>query len=81
VRLAEVEGGTELSYDVEAKIGGKIAQLGSRIIDGVARKLADEFFTKFQSVVEGPAEESGAVEEGATEAEVKKGWLKRTFGG
>ena len=81
VRLAEVEGGTELSYDVEAKIGGKIAQLGSRIIDGVARKLADEFFTKFQSVVEGPAEESGVVEEGATETEVKKGWLKRTFGG
>ncbi len=53
VRLADAEGGTELSYAVDAKVGGKIAQLGSRLIDGFARKMADAFFEKFQSEVEG----------------------------
>lgn len=52
VVLTEVEGGTELTYDVEAKVGGKLAQLGSRIIGGFARKMADEFFERFQNVVE-----------------------------
>lgn len=52
VRLADVDGGCELTYEVEAKVGGKIAQLGSRLIDGFARKMADAFFEKFQSVVE-----------------------------
>ncbi len=51
-RLLPVEGGTELTYDVEAKVGGKLAQLGSRIIGGFARKMADEFFERFQTVVE-----------------------------
>jgi hypothetical protein len=37
-------GGTLLKYDVQANVGGKIAQLGSRLIDGVAKKLADQFF-------------------------------------
>lgn len=54
VRLADAEeGGTELGYSVEAKVGGKIAQLGSRLIDGFARKLADQFFERFQQHVEG----------------------------
>ena len=52
VRLADAEGGTELSYAVDAKVGGKIAQLGSRLIDGFARKMADSFFQKFQAEVE-----------------------------
>lgn len=56
VRLADVEGGTELSYDVDAQIGGKLAQLGSRLITGFARKMADQFFERFQAEVEGPAE-------------------------
>lgn len=44
----EPEGdGTRLSYSVKAMVGGKIAQLGARLIDGVARKLADEFFQCF----------------------------------
>jgi len=47
VRLADAEGGTTLSYDVEAQVGGKIAQLGGRLINGVAKKLADEFFANF----------------------------------
>ncbi|MFN3144047.1 MAG: CoxG family protein [Paracoccaceae bacterium] len=53
VSLAEVEGGTELTYEVDAKVGGKLAQLGSRIIDGFARKMADQFFDRFREEVEG----------------------------
>ena len=53
VVLTPVDGGTELSYDVQAKVGGKLAQLGSRIIGGFARKMADEFFERFQAEVEG----------------------------
>ena len=45
------EGGTILSYDVEANVGGKIAQLGGRLIDGVAKKNADAFFAKFVEIV------------------------------
>ncbi len=56
VSLSDVEGGTELSYDVTAKVGGKIAQLGSRLIDGFARKMADAFFENFQATVEGTSE-------------------------
>jgi carbon monoxide dehydrogenase subunit G len=48
VSLADDEGGgTQLSYDVEAHVGGKLAQLGGRLINGVAKKYADEFFTNF----------------------------------
>jgi carbon monoxide dehydrogenase subunit G len=47
VRLDEVDGGTRLTYDVEAQVGGKIAQLGGRLINGVAKKYADEFFANF----------------------------------
>lgn len=56
VRLAPSETGTALTYDVEAKVGGKLAQLGSRVIDGFAKKMADQFFTNFQGVVEGSTE-------------------------
>ena len=47
VSLADAEGGTILRYDVEAHVGGKIAQLGSRLIDGVAKSMADKFFANF----------------------------------
>ncbi|MBM1219686.1 carbon monoxide dehydrogenase subunit G [Ponticoccus sp. SC2-23] len=53
VSLADVEGGTELTYAVKAKVGGKLAQLGNRIISGFARKMADQFFDRFQAEVEG----------------------------
>ncbi len=52
VKLTDTDSGTFLEYDVDAKVGGKIAQLGSRLIVGVAKKLADKFFTEFQKVVE-----------------------------
>lgn len=78
VRLEDTaDGGTLLSYDVEAKVGGKLAQLGSRIIDGFAKKMADQFFERFQQTVEGPADETA--EDAGDASEDKKGWLKRTF--
>jgi len=53
VALAEKDGGTLLSYNVEAQIGGKLAQLGQRLINGSAKKLADEFFANFAKAVQG----------------------------
>jgi uncharacterized protein len=49
VKLLEQEGGTLLSYVVEVQIGGKIAQLGQRLITGTAKKLSDKFFSDFAS--------------------------------
>jgi len=51
VKLEPKEGGTLLSYSVEAHIGGKLAQLGQRLINGAAKKMADEFFKKFAAAV------------------------------
>lgn len=46
---------TKLAYNANAKIGGKIAQVGSRLIEGVARKIAAEFFARFNDIVAQPA--------------------------
>jgi uncharacterized protein len=55
VKLADDgAGGTVLSYQVEAQVGGKLAQIGSRLIDGVARKMADDFFGRFSAAVAAP---------------------------
>jgi carbon monoxide dehydrogenase subunit G len=48
VRLRETADGTELSYEAKAQIGGKLAQVGSRLIDSVAKKMADDFFKAFR---------------------------------
>ena len=80
VTLEPIEGGTRLSYEVEANVGGKIAQLGSRIIDGFAKKMADEFFTRFQAAVEGPQEDDDAEAVAEGEGEKKKGWFKKLIG-
>lgn len=47
VSLAEAPGGTTLSYDVDAQVGGKLAMLGGRLIDSTSRTLAGQFFEKF----------------------------------
>ena len=52
VTLTTVPEGTRLEYVVSAQVGGKIAQLGSRIIDSFARKMADQFFNRFVETVE-----------------------------
>ena len=51
VTLEDTDEGTLLTYDVEARVGGKLASLGGRIITGVARKLADRFFENFQQAL------------------------------
>lgn len=82
VTLTEVEGGTELGYKVEASVGGKLAQLGGRVIDGVARRLADQFFANFKEQIEGPAAPEAAPEDGAAEDAQgeKKAFWKNMFG-
>jgi carbon monoxide dehydrogenase subunit G len=71
VRLEPDGDTTILHYDVEAKVGGKLAQLGSRIIDGFAKKMADQFFENFSDAVGEPdADES-------VDTQKKKGWFKR----
>jgi carbon monoxide dehydrogenase subunit G len=55
VNLADEDGNTVLTYDVNAQVGGKLAQLGSRLIDSTARKLAGQFFSSFaEKAAEGP---------------------------
>ena len=51
VSLEDHEGGTKLIYNVEANVGGKIAQVGSRLIDMTAKKMADIFFGKFSELI------------------------------
>ncbi|MGV3627007.1 MAG: CoxG family protein [Betaproteobacteria bacterium] len=53
VSLAPEGDGTRLSYSVKASIGGKLAQVGARLIDGVAKKMAEQFFTAFNKRASG----------------------------
>jgi len=64
VTLSEEDGQTVLSYDVEANVGGKIAQVGSRLIDMTAKKMADIFFGKFSEVVSPEGSKPVAVDDG-----------------
>ncbi len=79
VRLSEADGQTVLSYDVEAKVGGKLAQLGSRIIDGFAKKMADQFFENFKAQIEGPSDEEASDEDAPEDSDgaAKKSWIKK----
>jgi hypothetical protein len=90
VRLEDEGDGTLLSYDAEAKVGGKLAQLGSRLIDGFARKMSDEFFDRFKEAVEPPGaagEAAGSAEAekpaepaaGEVQEKKRKGWFRRLF--
>ena len=51
VKLFEENGATTLSYEVSINVGGKIAQLGSRLINGVAKKMSDYFFGRFSDLI------------------------------
>jgi carbon monoxide dehydrogenase subunit G len=53
VTLKPVEGGTELTYSAQAHVGGKLAQIGSRLIDSVAKKMSDDFFKAFNKELGG----------------------------
>ena len=65
VKLEDTDTGTNLIYSVEAQVGGKIAQVGSRLIDMTAKKMADIFFGKFSELIS--TEESSSSEEASIE--------------
>jgi uncharacterized protein len=60
VRLSPENSATRLSYDVKANVGGKLAQIGSRLVDGAARKVADDFFRNFNEKLSANAVTSAA---------------------
>ncbi|WP_228868132.1 SRPBCC family protein [Roseibium aggregatum] len=80
---------TILHYEVDAKVGGKLAQLGARLIDSTAKRLAGEFFTAFgEQVAPGkPAAtneveaDTAPVDAAPSDSEEKKGWIKGLFTG
>jgi len=57
---------TEMSYVAKAQIGGKLAQIGSRLVDGAAAKMADDFFARFVTRAAGPAASTAAADDTAT---------------
>lgn len=59
VALAPAGDETDLSYTVQAQVGGKIAQIGSRLVDAAARKMADTFFARFTTAVTGTDGDTG----------------------
>ncbi|CAM9972381.1 unnamed protein product [Phaeothamnion confervicola] len=68
VRLEPEGTGTKLSYDVDAQVTGKLAQLGSRLIDSTAKMLAGQFFNKFEQLVSKPEEPAAGSVSGAASA-------------
>lgn len=63
VRLSDAEaGGTRLSWSASSQVGGKLAQLGARLVEGAAKGYAESFFRNFKAIVEAPAVEAAAPE-------------------
>lgn len=60
IQLSDGEIGTVLDYVADVDVGGKLATVGSRLIQGVAKKNADEFFTSFVAAIGSPGETSAA---------------------
>jgi hypothetical protein len=77
VMLGPEGAGTRLTYTANAQVGGKLAQVGSRLIDGVAKKMADEFFQRFNEKLVGPPP---AAREEAVMAAARGPWLAGTYG-
>jgi len=77
VKLDEENGKTSLVYEVDINVGGKIAQLGSRLIDGVAKRMADYFFGRFADLVAPIKSENVDFSENKNEKRVKE--LKSNF--
>ena len=83
VSLTPNDGGCELGYTVQAQVGGKIAQLGQRLIDGAAKSMADDFFKRFDDELQAlhaPAPDPAAdVPAAATEEDAapKRTWRER----
>ncbi len=62
IRLDDDGAATVLHYEVNAQVGGKLAQIGSRLIDATAKKMANDFFAKFAETVTGPVPAEAAAE-------------------
>ncbi len=60
VALTDETGGTRLSYTTQASVGGKLGQVGGRMIDAAAKQMADQFFAAFNAIVAAPAEAAAA---------------------
>lgn len=78
VKLEAVPEGTKMTYDVDAQVGGKLAMLGSRLIDSTAQQLAGQFFEKFAKLAAGLKTEKPAVKKPAKKASTKKVVAKKT---
>ena len=80
VNLEEENGLTILSYQIEVNVGGKVAQLGSRLINGVAKKMSDYFFGRFSDLVDPinkKAKDTGEVIEEKRVIELKSNFLNK----
>lgn len=75
VRLSDDGDDTILQYDVTAKVGGKLAQVGARLIDSTAKKMADDFFGNFSEIVGGGGE-AGASTDAADTAQTPQEQVK-----
>ena len=82
VKLKEENNSTILSYEVNVNVGGKIAQLGSRLIDGVAKKMSDYFFGRFSDLVtqiEKSKGDTGKIFEEKRVVELRSNFLNKYF--
>ena len=82
VKIKEENGSTTLSYEVNINVGGKVAQLGSRLIDGIAKKMSDYFFGRFSDLVspiKKEEKETGEIVEEKRVVELKSNFLNKYF--
>ncbi len=77
VKLSEEYGMTTLSYQININVGGKIVQLGSRLIDGIAKKMSDYFFGRFADIVAPVNNKTGETVEGKRVKELKSNFLNK----
>jgi len=77
VELSEEYGVTTLSYQINVNVGGKIVQLGSRLIDGVAKKMSNYFFGRFADVVASVNKKTSVAVEGKKVDELKSNFLNK----
>jgi len=80
VRLTDIDGGTLLTYDVKAQVGGKIAQLGARLIDASAKQMAETFFDRFSARLAPAAPEPAAAPDVAVGTNTPVANVPRTVG-
>src|SRR5450631_818334 len=79
VSLAPNNPGTRIDYQAKAQVGGKLAQIGSRLVDGAAAKVADDFFARFVERPSGPPPDAKAVAAGPAPTDVRVRSAMRTM--